>query len=197
MLLNKGAMQQQAHMEKLEHASGGSTYRRKECAGILAPGGSRQALRRRRDEAGVSLVEVVIAVVLLAIVSVGAIQAMVLMNRKAAATRVMTTAKEVVQRNVEVAMTAPFTATNVPAILGTTSSSGVIWDDDGGAANTVALLTSRDGANVLVSGTLRRIVVAEPNALSADIRRVTFRINYTLFNRAMSYEIATIRAQDR
>ena len=44
---------------------------------------------------------------------------------------------------------------------------------------------------------LLRIVTAEPNTLSADIRRVTFRLSYMIYGRNLSYELTTIRAKDQ
>ncbi len=85
---------------------------------------------------------------------------------------------------------------NVPAILALTSSSGSVWDDDGGGDNRETIYTSRDGS-AKITGTLLRIVQAESNAVSADIRRVTFHLDYTVFGRAQSFEMTTIRAMDK
>lgn len=148
-------------------------------------------------QSGVSLVEVAISVAMLAIVAATTVQTLLVFNRKAAATRVFATAKEVVQRNIEGAMGGAFDSTTTPPVLAITAASGAIWDDDGGDPNTVSLLSSRDGSRILVSGTLRRIVTSEPNTLGADLRRVTFRVNYSVYKRPVSYEITTIRARDK
>jgi hypothetical protein len=48
----------------------------------------------------------------------------------------------------------------------------------------------------LVQGTLTRIVTAVANADSADIRRITFRLDYTLRGRPYTYQLSTMRAID-
>lgn len=150
----------------------------------------------RVSERGLTLVELAIAIAVLALTGALTFQSLLVFNRNAASVRVLTTAKEVVQRNMENALGAAFDSTNSPPILAITAAGGEVWDDDGGGNNLVSLLQSRD-ATVLVSGTLRRIVAAETNSLSADIRRVTFRINYTLYRRSFAYEMTTIRARDK
>jgi len=119
------------------------------------------------------------------------------LNKNAASTRVITNVKEIVERNIEAAVGAPFIATGVPRILEKTS--GEVWDEGPGtnfSLNQTSIYTSRE-ATSKITGTLTRIVQDETNVLSADIRRVTFRLNYTLFGRAQSYEMTTIRAMDR
>lgn len=143
-----------------------------------------------------TLVEVAIGGALLALVAATAMGTLTVLNKNAVSTRIMTNGREVVQRNIEAAIATPFSTTNVPSILATTSASGSTWDDDGGGDNKVAIYTDRSGtASVL--GVLTRIVTKEPNSLGADIRRVTFRLNYTLYGRNLSYEMTTIRAMDK
>ena len=108
----------------------------------------------------------------------------------------MTNVREIVQRNIETAVAVPFTSANVPAILALTSASGVAWDEGIAGNNPVTIYTSRDGT-MKMTGTLLRIVAAEPNAVSGDIRRVTFRLNYTLYGRNLSYQLTTIRGNDQ
>ncbi len=152
--------------------------------------------RNPRTDAGMTLVEVSIAVALLGLVSAAAIATLMSLNKNAASTRVMTSVKEIVQRNMEAAVGTPFTASSVPAILALTSSSGAIWDDDGGGDNKETIYTSRDGS-AKITGTLIRTVAAESNALGADIRRITFHLDYSLFGRPQAYEMTTIRSMDR
>jgi hypothetical protein len=108
----------------------------------------------------------------------------------------MTNAREIVQRNIETAVGVPFSTANVPSILAITSASGSTWDEGVAGNNPVTLYASRDGT-MKVTGTLLRIVTAEPNTLSADIRRVTFRLSYVIYGRNLSYELTTIRAKDQ
>ena len=107
----------------------------------------------------------------------------------------MTNAKEIVQRNIEKAVGVPFTTASTPAILATTSSGGAPWDEAGGSGP-VTVYASRDGTGPTVQGTLTRTVTAEANTPGADIRRVKFRLSYTLFGRPMGYELTTLRAVD-
>jgi hypothetical protein len=108
----------------------------------------------------------------------------------------MSNAREIVQRNIEAAIGSPFTSSNEPEILKTTGANGSAWDDSGGS-NQVTVYSSRDGTGPVVQGTLTRTVTVEANTPSADIRRVKFRLAYTLFSRPMSYEMTTIRAMDK
>jgi len=148
------------------------------------------------SESGMTIVEIAIGAALLALVASGAFASLIVLNRNAVRTRIMTNAKEIVQRNMESAVGLPFTSTNVPAILATTSASGAVWDDDGGGDNLETIYTSRDGTQK-VTGTLLRIVQPEANAASADVRRVTFHLDYSMFDQPASYEMTTIRAADK
>jgi hypothetical protein len=143
-----------------------------------------------------TIVEIAIGAGLLALVATGAFASLIVLNRNAVRTRIMTNAKEIVQRNIESAVGLPFTSASVPPILATTSMSGAIWDDDGGGDNLETIYISRDGSQKM-TGTLLRTVRPEPNAANADVRRVTFHLDYSLFGKAASYEMTTIRAPDR
>lgn len=147
-----------------------------------------------RSEKGMTLIEIVIGVALLGLVAAAAIATLIILNKNAVSTRIMTTAREIVQRNIETAVGSPFTSSNVPAILVTANNA--VWDDDGGGDNLETIYTSRDGT-AKVTGTLLRTVSAEANAAGADIRRITFHLNYSVFGRPMSYEMTTIRATDK
>lgn len=152
------------------------------------------AVLKRSAEEGITLVEVAIGAALIALIATAAIIALVLLNKNAVSTRIMTNAREIVQRNIEAAVGTPFTATNIPPILA--PATNAVWDDDGGGDNLETIYTSRDGT-AKVTGTLLRTVAAEPNSVGADIRRVTFRLNYSLYGRPLSYEMTTIRAVDK
>lgn len=148
-----------------------------------------------RQEGGFSLVEITVAVALIGLIAAAGIATLIVLNKNAVSTRIMTNAREIVQRNIEAAMGAPFSVGNEPAILKMPANK-VIWDDDGGADNLETIYTSRDGADK-VTGQLYRTVVAESNKPSADIRRVTFRLEYTFRGRPLAYEMTSIRALDR
>lgn len=149
---------------------------------------------KRPGEEGLTIVESAIAVAVLGIVAASAIATLLTLNRYAVSTRLMTNAREIVQRNIECAAGAPFTSTSVPAILATANNA--VWDDDGGGDNLETIYTSRDGTSK-ITGTLLRTVTAESNSAGADIRRVKFHLNYLLSGRSLSYEMTTIRAMDK
>ncbi len=157
--------------------------------------------------AGFTFVEILVSVGMLGLVVSAALAALMTLNKHAASNRAMTSAREVVQRNIEAVTGAPFTTANPPAnhILDLTVSASPFphWDENGGTGD-VVIYKSRDGTQTL-TGTLVRSVVAEPNSISADIRRVTFHLDYgdrptqthTVFNRKLSYEMTTLRAVDK
>lgn len=145
-------------------------------------------------QAGLTIVEIAVSVAILGLVAATALATLMVLNRSSVSTRIMTNAREVVQRNIETAVAAPFSSTNVPTIL--TTATKAVWDDDGGGDNLETLYINRDGTGK-VTGTLLRTVTAEANAAGADIRRVTFHLDYALFGRALSYEMTTIRALDK
>ncbi len=147
-----------------------------------------------RPRAALTIVETAIAVAVLGLVAATAIATLVLLNRYSVSNRVMTNAREIVQRNIEAAIAAPFTTTSVPAIL--VKATSAVWDDDGGGDNLETVYVNRDGTSK-ITGKLLRTVTGEPNAAGADIRRVTFHLDYTLSGRALSYEMTTIRALDK
>lgn len=148
----------------------------------------------RAAEAGLTILETAIAAAVLALVAAAALATLIALNKNATSARLMTTAHEVVQRNIETAIAVPFTADNVPSVLAFAQKS--VWDDDGGGDNRETIYTSRDGTSKL-SGTLYRTVTVEANSAGADIRRVTFHLDYSLFGRQLSYEMTTIRAMDK
>ena len=155
-----------------------------------------QPCLRLHSSRALALVEVAVSVALLGLVFATALGTLTILNKNAVSTRLMTNVREIVQRNIETAVAVPFTSANVPAILALTSSSGVAWDEGISGNDPVTIYTSRDGT-MKMTGTLLRIVAAEPNAVSGDIRRVTIRLNYTLYGRNLSYQLTTIRANDQ
>lgn len=151
---------------------------------------------RSVSERGVTIVEIAIGGAMLALVATGAFASLIVLNKNAVRTRIMTNAKEIVQRNIEAAVGLPFTAASVPPILAPTSTSGAVWDDEGDGDNLETIYISRDGTQKM-TGTLLRTVLIEPNAVGADVRRVTFHLDYSIFGKAASYEMTTIRAPDK
>ena len=149
---------------------------------------------RVKNNSALTIVETAIALAVLGLVAATAIATLTLLNRYSASTRVLTNAREIVQRNIEAAVAAPFTSGNVPAILAIATNA--VWDDDGGGDNLETIYVNRDGT-AKITGKLLRTVQAEANAAGADIRRVTFHLDYTFSGRALSYEMTTIRALDK
>jgi type II secretory pathway pseudopilin PulG len=155
----------------------------------------RRSLRSVRVR-GFTMVQLLASLGVLVLGGVGAVQALISMNHKAATYRILTNARAVVQRNIDTALAVPFSATVQPTILALTSTTGAIYDDDSTADNRVDVAVQRSGSSALVTGTLTRIVTAEPNPNGADVRRVTFRVDYTYRSRPFSYAMTTLRAAD-
>lgn len=151
---------------------------------------------RFRNLRGVLLVEVMIAAGVLGVIVVGATHALLTANRMAAASRVWTGARAVVQRNIDTALTITFSQTSSPAILAITPADGQVWDDDGGFDNTIQISVQDGGTLIVATGTLTRTVTAVANADSADIRQITFRLDYNYKGRANSVSMSTMRSID-
>ena len=153
-------------------------------------------LRRLRLRAGIMLAETLVAAAVLAMVTVGASHALLTANRIAASSRVLTGARAVLQRNIDTALVSTFTQNTIPAILQYTPAGGQSYDDDGGFDNTVQISVQDNGTAVVASGTLMRTVLAVTNADSADIRQVTFTLQYTYRGRPVTLSMSTIRSRD-
>lgn len=153
-------------------------------------------LSRKARCAGFSIVQAVIAMGIISIAGAAGIMALVQLNNKAAAMRTLNNARAVVQRNIDTALAVSFSATLQPAILAVTSTTGSVYDDDGGGDNLVTIVTPKNAGGLTLKGTLTRIVTAQTNLDSADIRRITFRIDYTVKGRPYSYAITTLRGSD-
>jgi type II secretory pathway pseudopilin PulG len=153
----------------------------------------------RSGISAVTLVEVMIALGLLALTIVASVQALLVSYRLSASNRLMTAARAIVQRNIDTALTLRFDSTTTPGILAITSDSGANYDDDGGGDGNVNVLTQKDASGnlvPLVKGTLRRKVTAMANAQGADIRRVEFGLTYPFRGRSYTVEMSTIRTID-
>jgi hypothetical protein len=71
-----------------------------------------------------------------------------------------------------------------------------VWDDDGGGDNTVQIALQENGNFIMATGVLTRVVTAVANGYGADIRQVTFRLNYTYGGRNHSVAMTTMRSLD-
>ena len=114
----------------------------------------------------------------------------------AAASRVLTGARAVIQRNIDNALTVTFSQASQPAILAITPSSGTVWDDDGGFDKIIQIAVQDNGTAVVAAGVLTRTVTAVANSDSADIRQTTFRLDYTYRGRAQTISMTTMRSID-
>jgi hypothetical protein len=154
----------------------------------------------RRDSAGIALIEVVVALALLTLLVVASTQAMVQANRQSAGMRTMTAARAIVQRNIDTALTVGWNFAVEPPILALTPATGTPYDDDAPPAsntdNVVQIAVMEDGATTTVPGTLWRTVTAVPNPEGAQLRTVTFRLDYTYLSRPYSVQMVTERAID-
>ena len=140
--------------------------------------------------------EALVAAGVLTMVVVGASHALLTANRMAAASRVLTGARAVVQRNIDNALTVTFSQASQPAILAITPSAGTVWDDDGGFDNAIQIAVQDNGTAVVAAGVLTRTVTAVANSDSADIRQITFRLNYIYRGRAQTIALTTMRSID-
>ncbi len=155
---------------------------------------------KRKRSAGVSLIEVVMATAIISIYATAAVPALLTMNQNAASSRVITAAKEIVDRNIEAAGAVPFVSSSVPAILAVTSGTVACGDYAyTSVSNPVPLIVDSTGV-ARVSGTLSRSVSlwnsSDPTD-NANTRRITFVVKYTMFNRPQIYSASTLRAPDQ
>ena len=154
----------------------------------------------RKAIAGVSLVEIMMATAIISLYATAAVPALLTMDQNAASSRVITAAKEIVDRNIEAAVAVPFVSSSVPAILAVTSGTVACGDYAyPGVTNPIAVITNASGAP-LVTGTLYEYVALWNSSDPTDnpnTRRVTFTINYTVFHRPQTYTASTLRAPDQ
>ena len=154
----------------------------------------------RREIAGIALVEVIVALALLTLLVVSSTQALVQANRQSAGMRTMTAARGIVQRNIDTALTVGWNFSVEPAILALTPATGTPYDDDAPPASStdsvVQIAVMEDGTTATVPGTLWRTVTAVPNPEGAQVRQVTFRLDYTYLSRPFSVQMVTERAID-
>ena len=166
--------------------------------GLAEPAASRtmRLAGLRAKAGGFTVIQAVVAMGIVAIAGASGMMGLVQMNNKAAAMRTLNNARAVVQRNIDTALGVPFSATQQPAILAITSATGSVYDDDLGGDNLVTIVTPRTAAGMTLKGTLTRIVTAQANGDGADIRRITFRINYRVKGRPYTFAMTTLRGSD-
>lgn len=154
---------------------------------------------------GFSLVEVLFAMTFYIFLGAAVISSLLTSQRFATRARLLTNARVIVQRNIDAATGVAFSGTSsTPAILAITDPAGVVCDDDGGTGTPVEnIQVLRSGTNILVTGTLRRIVTAEPVIVtgtasdgSVAVRRVTFQIDYDYLSNHYTHSETTLRSAD-
>ena len=108
------------------------------CPSILPASASPSQKQRRRGQRGLTLVEIMISLGVLAVTSVGGVSAFLLLNRYAAVNRCEVAAKELCQERIDQAQTMIFTpVTNTPIITGQTVNGtlGAQWKILGASYN--------------------------------------------------------------
>ena len=155
-----------------------------------------RALARRRKSAGFTVIQAVVAMGVIAVSGAASMMALVQLNNKAAAMRTLNNARAVLQRNIDTALSVAFSPTQQPAVLAITSATGSVYEDETDGDNLVTIVTPKSSGGTTVKGTLTRIVTAQANSDGADIRRITFRIDYAIRGRAYTYSMTTLRGSD-
>ncbi len=128
-----------------------------------------------------TLVEIAIAVAILGLMAAGAMAALTVLNKNAASARLMSNASEIVQRNIEAAIGSPFTSSTEPDILKQHPRVEALGMKQAGAVPSPFIQAATEPEQL--QGILTRIVTAESNSPGADIRRVTFRLDYSRLRR--------------
>jgi type II secretory pathway pseudopilin PulG len=150
---------------------------------------------RRARPQGFTLVELMVATAVIIIVGIAGVQALAMMNSKAAAMRILNNARAAVQRNIDTAMGVPYTVAAVPAILAITPATGTVYVDSG-AGNLENVVLMSNGTTPLVQGTLTRTVVAQANSENQALLSITFSLTYTYRKHNYTYSMTTLRAPD-
>ena len=150
--------------------------------------------RRCRGISGFTLVEVLIAGALLAVLISGSVTALTQMNRSATAARLRTIALAVAQQRIDQVETTPWQVGGTrPAILtaGTTTENNVPLNNDNYNAAT-SLISPYTNLDSQVNST-RTTVVTD---LTARTLRAQVTVTFTYRNRPYAITLTTLRATD-
>ena len=154
----------------------------------------RPAGRLRRGSAGFTLVEVLIAGTLLAVLISGSVTAFTQLNRWATAARLRTIALAVAQQRIDLIETTPWQVTGTrPALLTattTTENNVPLNNDDYNAAS--SLITPYTTLDSQVMST-RTTVITD---LTARTLRASVTVTFTYRNRPIVITLNTLRATD-
>ena len=154
--------------------------------------------RPRRRIAGFTLVEVVIAGGMLAILVAGSFIALTQINRWATSARLRTLALAVAQQRIDLLATTPWqVATARPAVLtaGTATENNLPLNNDGFNSGTglSSAFTNLDSEGISAATATR---TTEVTNLTARTLRVAVTVTFTYRNRPHSVSLTTLRATD-
>jgi len=169
----------------------------------LTTGGRRFALRGRQRENGFTLLEVVAAMIVAVVLGVIVTGGFLMSQKMAASGRIRTQARVILQRNIDLALSIPFTGVSTPPSLELTvgqSLPGVPFNDPtlpppSQVGQVPLLVSSNDGAP-LVTGTLWRHCEELDNPDKAVIHRITFTVRYDYLGSAQEISLTTLRSRD-
>lgn len=158
---------------------------------------------------GFTVAEVVIAMGAAVLIGTGVIFGLEMCERFAADARLLTNARSIVERNIDQALKVSFTSANTPALLATTGTAGVLYNDGYPSATPypspytnlplepIAFARSNNNSVTMVSGSLTRMVVPYPNPSGPNnVLQVSFRVDYVYRSRPYSFSLVTLRARD-
>ena len=167
--------------------------------------------RHRSQASAFTLVETLIATAIIAISATSIYYAFLRMNDNAVAARCDTTAKLILERAVNLAVTSEWGEAGAPPILALTGNDFVTFDLTTGADSdgSVSLFDDPNN-NTIVTGTLsRQVLVYSASDGSAgmtalplgDVRQATFKLTYKVHKRAMDpvteAKVYILRASDK
>lgn len=152
---------------------------------------------------GFTLIEVYVAVGISILLGAAILDGLLQCMSYTASSRLMTNARAIVHRNVDAAAGVSFpSASSAPSLLMATAGSWSVCEDDGGAVPGITaenIQISGSNNSVVVTGTLSRMVTQEnvPESSSAQVYRVTFKVDYAFLSKNYSYSETTLRAVDQ
>lgn len=162
-----------------------------------------------RSCAGLSILEMLVAGVVLTIFAVGANYAMLTFNRNATTTRNYAAAQAIVRDYIDQALAADYTSAVTDPIVATTvagtdidgdgQADGVLFDPAGGTSFNLPLVYMRDSATgftqqtVVTAQIYRRVRVVDA---TLNIREVNFLLRFLQRGRPYYVRMATLKARD-